>query len=200
VDRDVGDGDAHPDVVAFHHDGRTARATIVRLSRAGVDGGAITLLGPVEVVTAGRYGDRQTDRGSSLALGGALLRGAAFGVVPGAVFGAVLLVVAAGTNLEAMLLGGLGGASFGAAVGALAGLLHAPTMVTSWERTFAPLVPGPVAVGVRCADERAMTRALRVLRVSGAHTIRLVVDLDALPDGPLDPDEVGVPPPPIAGG
>ncbi len=188
------------DLVAFHHDGRTARATITRLSRAGVDGGAITLLGPVEVLTAGRYGDRQTDRGSTLALGGALLRGAAWGVVPGAVFGAVLLTVAAGTGVEGTLLGALGGAAFGAALGALAGLLHAPTMVASWERTFAPLVPGPVAVGVRCADARAVRRALQVLRVSGAHTIRLVADLDRLPDGPLDPDGIGSPPPPNVGG
>ncbi len=194
------DDDAGSDLVAFHHDGRTARATITRLSRAGVDGGAITLLGPVEVVTAGRYGDRQTDRGSTLALLGALLRGAAWGVFPGAVFGAALLAVSAGASVEGALLGGLGGASFGAAVGALTGLLHAPTMVTSWERTFAPLVPGPVAVGVRCADERAMRRALQVLRVSGAHTVRLVADLEALPDGPLDPDEIGSPPPPNAGG
>jgi len=192
--------DAASDLVAFHHDGRTARATITRLSRAGVDGGAISLLGPVEVVTAGRYGDRQTDRGSTLALGGALLRGAAWGVVPGAVFGSVLLTVAADASVEGTLLGGLGGASLGAAVGALVGLLHAPTMVASWERTFAPLVPGPVAVGVRCADARAVRRALQVLRVSGAHTIRLVADLDRLPDGPLDPDRIGSPPPPNAGG
>ncbi|MEX2548762.1 MAG: hypothetical protein WD638_00940 [Nitriliruptoraceae bacterium] len=196
----MADADPQPDLVAFHHDGRTARATIVRLSRAGVDGGAITLLGPVEVVTAGRYGDRQTDRGSGLALGGAFLRGAAWGAGPGALFGAVLLAIAADASVPAVLLGAAGGASFGAAVGALTGLLHAPTMVSSWERTFAPLVPGPVAVGVRCADERALTRALRVLRVSGAHTIRLVADLDGLPDGPLDPDEIGFPPPPIGGG
>lgn len=110
------------DVVAFHHDGRTARATIARLSRAGVDGGAITLLGPVEVVTAGRYGDRQTDRGSTLALGGALLRGAAWGILPGAVFGAVLLAVAAGAGVAVLLLGSLGGASLGAALGGTPGM------------------------------------------------------------------------------
>ena len=177
----------HADLIAFHHDGRTARATIVRLSRAGVDGGDIELLGPVEVVTAGRYGDRQTDKGSSLALGGLVLRGLVLGLVPGAAFGAVLLAVTAGFSWPVVWAGAGGGAFFGAAVGALAGLLMAPTMVSSWERTFSPLVPGAVAVGVRCADARSARRAERVLRVSGAHTVRQVPDLDALPDGPLDP-------------
>ncbi len=183
----------HPDLVAFHHDGRTARATIVRLSRAGVDGNDIALLGPVEVVTAGRYGDRQTDRGSSLALGGMVLRGMLVGLLPGAVFGAVLLAVYGGWTLPVLLSGAGGGAFFGAAVGSLAGLLLAPTMVDSWERTFSPLVPGGVAVGVRCADARSARRAQRVLRVSGAHTVREVPDLDALPEGPLDPDTLPSP-------
>lgn len=179
------------DLLAFHHDGRGARATIARLSRAGVDGHDIRLLGPVEVVTAGRYGDRQTDRGSSLALGGLLVRGMAWGVVPGALFGAVLLGAVAGWQEWSVLLAGAGGgAFFGAAVGALAGLLLAPTMATSWERTFSPLVPGSVVVGVRCADDRAQRRAERVLRVSGAHTVRRVPDLDALPPGPLEPSSL----------
>jgi len=161
----------HPDLVAFHHDARTARATIARLSRAGVDGSDIELLGPIEVVTAGRYGDRQTDKGSSLALGWLVLRGLLIGMVPGALFGAVLLGLTAGVSAPVVWAGAGGGAFFGAAVGALAGLLMAPTMVSSWERTFSPLVPGAVAVGVRCADGRAARRAERVLRVSGAHTI-----------------------------
>ena len=178
---------AHPDLVAFHHDGRSARATIVRLSRAGIDGADIELLGPVEVVTSGRYGDRQTDRGSSLALGGLVLKGMALGAVPGAVFGGLLLAVTAGWSGVVVLAGAGGGAFFGAAVGALAGLLNAPTMVSSWERTFSPLVPGAVAVGVRCTDARAARRAHRVLSVSGAHTLRQVGDLDDLPEGPIDP-------------
>ena len=178
----------HPDLVAFHHDGRTARATIARLSRAGIDGNDIEIIGPVEVVTAGRYGDRQTDRGSSLALGGLVLRGLLVGLLPGTAFGAVLLAVFGGWTLPVVRSGAAGGAFFGAAVGSLGGLLLAPTMVDSWERTFSPLVPGGVAVGVRCGDARTARRAERVLRVSGAHTIRSVPDLDALPEGPLDPD------------
>lgn len=185
--------DGHPDLVAFHHDGRTARATITRLSRAGIDGNDIELLGPVEVVTAGRYGDRQTDRGASLALGGLMLRGLVIGLVPGAVFGALLLGFYGGWTATVLLSGAGGGAFFGGAVGLLAGLLVAPTMVDSWERTFAPLLPGGVAVGVRCHDARTARRATRVLRVSGAHTVREVPDLDELPEGPLDPDDL--PPP-----
>ena len=190
---------SHPDLVAFHHDGRTARATIARLSRAGIDGADIELLGPIEVVTAGRYGDRQTDKGSSLALGGLVLRGLLLGTVPGALFGAVLLAITAGRSAPVLWAGAGGGAFFGAAVGALAGLLVAPTMVTSWERTFAPLVPGAVAVGVRCANARNARRAERVLRVCGAHTIRQVADLDALPPGPIDPASLEDPFGPVAG-
>jgi len=190
---------SHPDLVAFHHDGRTARATITRLSRAGVDGADIELLGPIEVVTAGRYGDRQTDKGSSLALGGLVLRGLLIGMVPGALFGAVLLAVMADRSAPVLWAGAGGGAFFGAAVGALAGLLVAPTMVSSWERTFAPLVPGAVAVGVRCANARSARRAERVLRVCGAHTIRQVADLDALPPGPLDPASLEERPGPVTG-
>lgn len=171
-----------PDLVAIHHDGRTARATIERLSRAGVDGGAIALLGRSEVVTAGRYGDRQTDLGSSLALGARVLRGVAWGVLPGAMFGAVLLAVATTPSLTAIAAGALGGAGFGASLGALTSLLAAPTMVTSWERTFSPMVPGGVVIGVRIDDDRGFQRARRVLRLCGAHTVREVADLDELPD------------------
>ncbi len=187
------DGGPQPDLVAFHHDGRTARATITRLSRAGVDGGDIVLLGRVEVVTAGRYGDRQTDRGASLALGVLVLKGMVIGLIPGAVFGALLVAATSAWSLTALLAGGGGGGFFGMAVGALGGLLVAPTMVSSWERTFAPLVPGGVAIGVRCDDQRDRRRALRVLRVSGAHDIRQVPDLDELPEGPLDPQDLDPP-------
>ena len=184
----MGDRSGEPDLVAFHHDARGARATISRLSRAGVDGRSIEMLGSSEVVTAGRYGDRQTDLGSSLALGGLVLRGLVWGAVPGAVFGAVLLAVMGAPVPTTVLAGAGGGAFFGAGVGALTGLLNAPTMVSSWERTFAPMVPGAIAIGVRIEDPRSAARVERVLRVSPAHTVRRVPDLDRLPDGPLSPD------------
>jgi hypothetical protein len=178
------------DLVAFHHDPRTARSTIERLSRAGVDGGVIQLLGPVEVVTAGRYGDRQTDRGSSLALGARVLRGSVWGIVPGAVFGALVLMFATSADGGMLMAGASGGAFFGAAVGALTGLVAIPSMATSWERTFSPLVPGGLAIGVRVETDRDARRVARVLRVSAAHTVVEVDDLDELPDGPLDPSSL----------
>jgi hypothetical protein len=179
------------DLVVVHPDGRAARTTIERLSRGGVDGGAIRLLGRVEVVTAGRYADRQTDLGSSLALGGRLLRGMALGVPPGAVFGAVLLGVATTPSVSIVAAGAGGGALFGAAVGALVGLQAIPSMASSWERTFSPLVPGGVAVGIRIEDARTDRRARRVL--DGAEVeVTEVADLDDLPDGPLDPSALDV--------
>ncbi len=176
------------DVVLFHHDGVAARRTIERLSRAGVDGSAITLLGPVEVRTDGRYGDRQTDRGSAMALGGRLVRGIVYGSVPGAAFGAVLLAFVAGPGMLAVTSGVAGGAMFGGGVGILASLLNAPTMVTGWERTFSPLVPGGVVVGVRVADPRVRARVERALPAAAHHHRVDVADLDALPDGPLTPE------------
>lgn len=187
----MGHRSGQPDLVALHHDGRTARATIERLSRAGVDGGAIELLGPVEVVTAGRYADRQTDRGSSLAVGGRVVRGFAWGIVPGGVFGAVLLALTTSPSVTAVASGAGGGAFFGAGVGVLTALLTIPTMATSWERTFSPLVPGAVAVGVRVEDARTAKRAARVLRVCAAHEVREVDDLDDLPRGPIGPGSFG---------
>lgn len=179
----MGERSGLPDLLVVHDDARSARRCIERLSRAGVDGGAIELLGRVEVVTAGRDGDRQTDRGSSLALGGRLLRGAAWGVPPGALFGAVLLAVSSGQGTATLLAGLAGGAGFGAGIGVLLGLLTAPTMASSWERTFAPLVPGGVAIGVRSLDRRTLTRARRVAVREHARTVREVTDLDRLPDG-----------------
>lgn len=172
-----------PDLVVVHADARGARTCIERLSRAGVDGGAIELLGRVEVTTAGRAGDRQTDRGSSLALGGRVLVGALWGVPPGAIFGAVLLSVTYEQGTAALLAGLLGGATFGAGVGIMTGLLTIPSMSSSWERTFAPLLPGGVAVGVRGTDERTLARARRVLAGLEARTVREVADLDDLPEG-----------------
>jgi hypothetical protein len=172
-----------PDLLVVHADARAARTCIERLSRAGVDGGSIELIGRIEVRTAGRDGDRQTDRGSSLALGGRILRGAMWGVPPGAAFGAVLLGITSGEGATTLWWGLLGGGGFGAGVGVLIGLLTVPSMSSSWERTFAPLVPGGVAVGVRSTDARTLARARRVLASLDARTVREVADLDDLPDG-----------------
>lgn len=172
------------DLVAVHRDAEAARATIERLSRAGVDGGAIELLGDREVVTAGRYADRQVDRGSSLALGGRVLRGVAWGLVPGAAFGALLLAVAGEATGMTLLAGAAGGGLLGAGIGVLLALLTIPTMARSWERTFAPRVPGGVAVGVRIDGDRTRRRAHPILRSSGAHNVFEVDDLDDLPPPP----------------
>ncbi|MFP4635041.1 MAG: hypothetical protein ACLFRD_04195 [Nitriliruptoraceae bacterium] len=179
-----------PDLVAFHPDASQARATISRLSRAGIDGGAIELLGRSLVVTAGRYGDRQTDRGSSLALARLVIRGGMVGSVPGAIFGAVLLAVVRAPELAVTLAGAGGGAFLGGAVGVLTGLLTAPTMVTSWERTFAPMVPGPIAIGVRIERERDAERVRRMLSSAASVELRAVADLDELADAPLEPSDL----------
>lgn len=173
------------DLVVMHEDGRAARATIERLSRSGVDGGAIRLLGRVEVVTAGRYGDRQTDLCSSRALGGRMVRGTLLGVPPGAAFGAVVLGVATSPSVTVLAAGAGGGALFGASVGLLVSLLATPTMATSWERTFSPMVPGGVAVGIRVADQRTNRRARRALTGTDL-SVTEVDDLDDIPDAPLD--------------
>lgn len=172
----------------FHRDGASARRTIERLSRVGVDGSAISLIGPVEVVTSGRYGDRQTDRGSAFALGARVLRGAAIGSLPGAAFGGTLLAVFADPTLLNIGTGALGGAVFGAGVGVLTALLHVPTMVTAWERTFAPLIPGSVAVGVAITDSRLRARVERALRGVGIERIVEVDDVEDLPEGLLPHD------------
>jgi hypothetical protein len=171
-----------PDLVVVHDDGAAARRTIERLSRGGVDGGSIVLLGPVEVAADDRHGDRQTDLGSSLALGGRILRGALLGIPPGAAFGLVLfLAVASAHPWPALLAGAAGGASLGAGIGILVGLLSAPTMASSWERTFSPLLPGGVAVGVHVTDQRAQRRAKRVLASLRGGVVQEVEDLDELP-------------------
>jgi hypothetical protein len=183
----VGHRSGLPDLLVVHADGPSARRSIERLSRSGVDGGAIVLLGRAEVVTAGRYADRQVDLGSSLALGGRVVRGASIGCLPGAAFGALVLALAAGTDATVLLAGAGGGALFGASVGILVGLLSTPTMAGSWERTFAPMVPGGIAIGVRIGDQRSRRRADRALRGSGAMTVREVSDLDDLPPDPREP-------------
>jgi hypothetical protein len=171
-----------PDLVAVHRDPRAARQTIERLSRAGVDGGVIELLSTTEVVTAGRYGDRQVDLGSSLLLAGRVVRGIGWGIGPGALFGIVLLTIATQPTLQVVAAGAGGGALLGASIGVLIALLTVPTMAVSWERTFAPMVPGGIVIGVRVDNRRVQRQARRVLDRSGAHSLREVVDLDELHD------------------
>lgn len=187
----MGRRDGLADFVVLHADGAQARRTIERLSRAGVDGGAIVLLGPVEARPPGRQGDRQTDLGSSLALGRRVLRGVLLGMLPGAVFGVLLLAVAAEDQpWPALLAGAGGGALLGAGIGVLVALLAAPTMASSWERTFSPLLPGGVAVGVHVADRKTHRRAQRALRPSRGLTVQEVDDLDDLPPrAPVLPEE-----------
>lgn len=186
----MGHASGMPDLVALHADARSARSTIERLSRAGVDGGAIEMIGDTEVVTAGRYGDRQTDLGSSLHLGGRIVRGVLWGVGPGALFGVLLLALATSPTVAVVAAGAAGGALFGASVGALTGLLAVPSMVSSWERTFAPHVPGVVALGVRIEGARSDRRVRRVLATCGSTAVVEVPDLDDLPSGPFDPGAV----------
>jgi len=177
------------DLVAVHRNGADARRTIERLSRAGVDGGAIRLLGRVEAVTAGRYGDRRTDLGSSLASGGRVGRGLLYGAPPGAIFGAILLAVTTEPTAYVVLAGLAGGAGFGASIGILTSLLSTPTMASSWERTFAPMVPGGVGVGIRVDSARDQRRVRRVLARPGVLRVHEVDDLDAMEDGPLAFDD-----------
>lgn len=182
----MGRASHRPDLVAVHRDGAAARVTIERLSRAGVDGGTIELLGPVEVVTAGRYGDRQTDRASARLLLVRALRGGGIGAGIGAVVGLVVFALATDPTLVVLAGGAGGGAGFGASVGSIVGLLTVPTMVGPWERTFAPLVPGGVALGIRIGSSRDDRRVRRALHGGPAHSVREIVDLDDLPDGPVD--------------
>lgn len=177
----MGHSSGLPDLLAIHRDADAARTTIERLSRAGIDGGAIELYGDQEVVTAGRYADRQVDRGSSLALGGRVARGILFGVLPGLVFGATVLALASEPSVPVLLAGAAGGALLGAGIGVLIALLSVPTMASSWERTFAPRVQGQVAVGVRVNDERTARRARSVLQQQRVHSVIEIVDLDDLP-------------------
>jgi hypothetical protein len=187
----VGHASGLPDLVALHSDPTSARTTIERLSRAGIDGGAIEMIGSTEVVTAGRYGDRQTDLGSTLHLGGRILRGIAWGLVPGALFGALLLGLATTPTVAILAAGAGGGALFGASVGALTGLLAVPSMVSSWERTFSPHVPGGIAIGIRIERPRTDRRARRTLVGCATVAVVEVPDLDDLPSGPFDPSAAG---------
>ncbi|MFA9429282.1 hypothetical protein [Egicoccus sp. AB-alg2] len=180
-------------LVASFPDGAAARRAIERLSRAGVDGADIRLLGAVEVVAAGRYGDRQTDLGSALAVGRRAVRGVVLGLPPGAVFGLVLLAVYGDPTGWTLCCGAGGGAVFGASLGLTTTLMATPTMVAGWERTFAPLVPGGVAVGVQCRGTTRLARARSALSRSGAQRVTTIDHLDDYPTGPLDVHALDVP-------
>lgn len=178
------------DLVVLHEDGDGARRTIEQLSRAGVDGGAIVLLGPVEAVTEVRVGDRQTDGGSSRVLLSRLVRGWLLGAVPGVVFGLALLLAVGGEQpLGVLLAGSAGGLLLGAGIGALVALLSTPTMAASWERTFSPLLPGGVAVGIHVTSRRAQRRAHRALRRLPSGVVEEVDDLGDLPPRQPGPGE-----------
>jgi hypothetical protein len=187
----LGRRDGLADLVVVHDDGRAARRTIERLSRAGVDGGSIVLLGPVEARAPGRHGDRQTDLGTSLALGGRVLRGGALGALPGGLFGLLVFGVAVGDQPWPAILAGVGGgALLGAGIGVLVGLLAAPTMASSWERTFSPLLPGGIAVGVSVTSRRTQRRARRALRSSSGAVVQEIDDLEELPPrAPVVPED-----------
>jgi len=173
-------------LVASFADGAHARRAIERLSWAGIDGADIRLLGALEVVTAGRDADRQIDLGSALAVGRRALRGVLIGLPPGAVFGLLVLGAYGDPTGWTLCCGAGGGAVFGASFGLTATLMATPTMVAAWERTFAPMVPGGVVVGVCCEGGTRLRRARTALARSGAQSVVTVPHLDDYPAGPLD--------------
>ena len=175
----MGQRSGYPDLVAVLPDAPAARRVIERLSRAGVDGGAIVLLEPAESLLAARHDDRRTDLGSLRALVLRALGVGAAGAVVGALVGLGVFALAGQRSPAALAAGALGGAAFGASVGVVLGLLAQPTMVGPWERTFAPRAPGVVVVGVRVEDARTDGRARAALR--GVPSLQEVVDLDVLP-------------------
>ncbi len=173
-------GGAVPDLVVGHRDAVAARRTIERLSRLGVEGADLVLLGPGEQSLPGRQADRETDGASLRRLGSNARRGTLLGAVVGAVFGAVVLLTVpdVGSRLAATLIGAAGAGVGGAFLGLLVGLLATPTMVSAWERTFAPMKVGTVLVGVRVSDGDMLARLQEALAGSRAHEIRLVSSLD----------------------
>lgn len=175
----MGNRSGHRDLVVTHRDVRSARRSIERLSRAGIDGGAIVLLGSVEAGLTGPTADRRTDLGTLRAHAGRALRTAAVGAVAGAVLGIVVFALATEATAVVLAAGAAGGAGFGASVGLVLGLLAQPTMAGTWERTFAPLPSGTVTIGVRIDDARSAERAREALR--GVPSLREVSDLAALP-------------------
>lgn len=151
------------EMVLFHADGPSARRTVSRLSRAGFDGQAITFLAPTEVVTAGRYADRQVDRGITKALAKRALTGGLIGAVIGVLPGVALLAAFTDPTSVIVAAGAAAGAVFGWGIGVLLAFQTTPTMVPVWERTFAPLLPGGVAVLVMVESKRQHRRLMRIV-------------------------------------
>ncbi|MEX2533916.1 MAG: hypothetical protein WD360_08130 [Nitriliruptoraceae bacterium] len=150
-------------MVLFHLDGTTARRTVSRLSRAGFDGDAMRFLAPSEVTTAGRYADRQVDRGITQTLAKRALTGGLIGALIGVVPGALLLAVFSQATVVVLASGAAAGAVFGWGIGVLLAFQTVPTMAPLWERTFAPLLPGGVAVLVTISTERQYRRLMRIV-------------------------------------
>lgn len=175
------------DLIAIHRDAAAARSSIEALSRAGVDGGAISLLAAGDEMPLSRHAVRTSDGGASSRLGGVSVRGAVIGAIVGAAFGAVLVGFVAG-SMTAIAAGILGGAVAGAGLGALTGLMGLPTMAPAWERSFAPLRPGSVIVAVRNTSDDELTRAQAALEGTEAFELRRVRDIDDVPAEPVEAD------------
>jgi len=151
------------EMVLFHADGMTARRTVSRLSWAGFDGDAIRFLAPTEVTTAGRYSDRQVDRGITQTLAKRALAGGLIGAFIGVAPGAFLLAVFSEATVVVLASGAAAGAVFGWGIGVLLAFQTVPTMAPVWERTFAPLLPGGVAVLVTIDSQRQYRRLMRIV-------------------------------------
>lgn len=154
------------EVVLFHPDARSARQTIMRLSRAGFDGSNVTFLTPVEVTTSGRYSDRQVDRGTARTLVKRGVTGGFIGLALGIVPGMLMLTGFQQASTPVLVAGGAAGGVFGWGIGVLLALQMTPTMMPVWERTFAPLLPGSVPVLVVCETVRHRRRLRRILKRS----------------------------------
>lgn len=153
----------YDEMVLFHVDGPSARRTVSRLSRAGFDGEAISFLAPSEVTTAGRYADRQVDKGITKTLAKRAVLGGFSGAIVGIVPGALLLGMFGGTTVVVMGAGAGAGAMCGFGIGVLLAFQTIPTMVPMWERTFAPLLPGGVAVLVAIGSQRQYRQMMRIV-------------------------------------
>jgi hypothetical protein len=165
-------------LVARYPDGERAGRAIARLSRRGVDGGRIHLVGGHP--DGDRHDQRRVDAGTTGQLAGNLGRGVAVGAVVGAVFGAVvLLLVTSVAASAAVAVGALAGGSAGAGLGALTGLQATPSMSTAWAETFAPDPEGGVVVAVEARGDDALDRIEDALAGTGATDIRRAHDLEA---------------------
>jgi len=160
------EGKMDDEMVLFHVDGAAARRTVSRLSRAGFDGEAITFLAASEVTTAGRYADRQVDKGTARNLLVRAVTGGCIGAIVGVGPGMLLLATFAEPTWALLLAGAGAGGVFGWGIGVLLAFQITPTMVPMWERTFAPLIPGGVAVRVIVDSPKQWRRLRRVVRRS----------------------------------